>query len=151
MQVSRAQFRPLLRQPSACPRKLRDVGLGLQTGAAQFIVNGLNVAPQSLHLALGLGVEYRLVQRGFLAGLDLRRRQKPLLGQALVTRQAGMRQPQPQLGGLPFALGPLEGHRLAIDVPVLTQTLGGLIRSGVLAAETPRPEPVSALPLETVA
>ena len=33
---------------------------------------------------------------------------------------------------LPFALGPLEGHRLAIDVPVLTQVLGGLIRSGAL-------------------
>jgi hypothetical protein len=55
------------------------------------------------------------------------------------------------LTGLPLALGPLEGHRLAIDVPVLTQTLGGLIRSGVLAAETPWPQPVSALPLEAVA
>jgi hypothetical protein len=31
---------------------------------------------------------------------------------------------------LPFALGPLEGHRLAIDVPALTQALGELIRSG---------------------
>lgn len=33
---------------------------------------------------------------------------------------------------LPFALGPLEGHRLAIDVPVLTQALGDLIRDGSL-------------------
>lgn len=33
---------------------------------------------------------------------------------------------------LPFALGPLEGHRLAIDVPALTATLGDLIRDGTL-------------------
>jgi hypothetical protein len=36
------------------------------------------------------------------------------------------------LSRLPFALGPLEGHRLAIDVPALTQALGGLIRQDVL-------------------
>ncbi|MEA9585951.1 hypothetical protein VC279_06445 [Xanthomonas sp. WHRI 10064A] len=35
---------------------------------------------------------------------------------------------------LPLALGPLEGHRLALDVPVLTQALGELIRRGVLSA-----------------
>ena len=35
---------------------------------------------------------------------------------------------------LPFALGPLEGHRLAIDVPALTLALGSLIRSDVLTA-----------------
>ena len=32
------------------------------------------------------------------------------------------------------ALGPLEGHRLAIDVPALTLALGSLIRSDVLTA-----------------
>jgi len=36
------------------------------------------------------------------------------------------------LSRLPFALGPLEGHRLAIDVPTLTLELGSLIRSDVL-------------------
>lgn len=36
------------------------------------------------------------------------------------------------LSRLPLALGPLEGHRLALDVPVLTQALGDLIRRGVL-------------------
>ena len=38
------------------------------------------------------------------------------------------------LARLPFALGPLEGHRLAIDVPALTLALGSLIRSDVLTA-----------------
>lgn len=38
------------------------------------------------------------------------------------------------LSPLPFALGPLEGHRLAIDVPALTQALGDLIRNGTLGA-----------------
>ena len=33
---------------------------------------------------------------------------------------------------LPRALGPLEGHRLALDVPALTTALGQLIRSGTL-------------------
>ena len=41
-------------------------------------------------------------------------------------------QSREMLARLPFALGPLEGHRLAIDVPVLTQALGSLIRSDVL-------------------
>ncbi|SDC41003.1 hypothetical protein SAMN05192589_102134 [Paracidovorax valerianellae] len=38
------------------------------------------------------------------------------------------------LSRLPLALGPLEGHRLALDVPVLTQALGELIRRDVLRA-----------------
>ena len=33
---------------------------------------------------------------------------------------------------LPFALGPLEGHRLSLDVPALTTALGELIRNGTL-------------------
>ncbi|HEY9100205.1 MAG TPA: hypothetical protein VIN38_15160 [Thiobacillus sp.] len=33
---------------------------------------------------------------------------------------------------LPFALGPLEGHRLALDVSALTTALGELIRTGTL-------------------
>ncbi|AVS92450.1 hypothetical protein C8246_12375 [Paracidovorax avenae] len=46
---------------------------------------------------------------------------------------------------LPFSLGPLEGHRLAIDVPVLTQALGGLIRSGDLRIEPRQPPRSNAL------
>ena len=41
-------------------------------------------------------------------------------------------QSREMLARLPFALGPLEGHRLAIDVPALTLALGSLIRSDVL-------------------
>ncbi|MGK2924599.1 MAG: hypothetical protein ACSLE2_03170 [Lysobacterales bacterium] len=41
-------------------------------------------------------------------------------------------QSRDMLTRLPFALGPLEGHRLALDVPVLTTALGDLIRSGTL-------------------
>ena len=52
---------------------------------------------------------------------------------------------------LPFALGPLEGHRLAIDVPALTQALGGLIRSNVLTTDASGHPIASALPLEAVA
>ena len=52
---------------------------------------------------------------------------------------------------LPFALGPLEGHRLAIDVPVLTQALGGLIRSNVLTTDASEHPIASDLPLEAVA
>ena len=48
-------------------------------------------------------------------------------------------QAKSMLTRLPFALGPLEGHRLAIDVPVLTQVLGGLIRSGALVGGAPAP------------
>jgi hypothetical protein len=43
-------------------------------------------------------------------------------------------QSRQMLTRLPFALGPLEGHRLALDVPVLTKVLGGLIREGTLGA-----------------
>lgn len=43
-------------------------------------------------------------------------------------------QTREMLARLPLALGPLEGHRLAIDVPALTQALGSLIRSDVLTA-----------------
>lgn len=57
-------------------------------------------------------------------------------------------QAKSMLTRLPFALGPLEGYRLAIDVPVLTQILGGLIRSGVLTTDLPRPQSVLARPLE---
>lgn len=49
------------------------------------------------------------------------------------------------LARLPTALGPLEGHRLALDVPVLTRTLGDLIRDGVLlpsSAENATGEPL---------
>ncbi|MCC4595453.1 hypothetical protein NRY95_05640 [Xanthomonas campestris pv. phormiicola] len=35
---------------------------------------------------------------------------------------------------LPMALGRLEGHRLSLDVPVLTNALGNLIRNGTLSA-----------------
>ena len=60
-------------------------------------------------------------------------------------------QAKSMLTRLPFALGPLEGHRLIIDVPVLTQTLGCLIRSGALSAEMSRPHPVAMPLLEAVA
>jgi hypothetical protein len=38
---------------------------------------------------------------------------------------------------LPYAIGPLEGHRLVIDVPTLTTVLGDLIRNGTLLAAQP--------------
>ncbi|CAB3648154.1 hypothetical protein [Achromobacter pestifer] len=60
-------------------------------------------------------------------------------------------QTREMLARLPFALGPLEGHRLAIDVPALTQALGGLIRNDLLTAEPSRPEIASELPLEVAA
>ena len=60
-------------------------------------------------------------------------------------------QAKSMLTRLPFALGALEGHRLAIDVPTLTQVLGGLIRSGALVAGTPASRIPSAQPLEAVA
>jgi len=41
-------------------------------------------------------------------------------------------QKRAMLARLPFALGPLEGHRLAIDVPALSAALGELIRNGKL-------------------
>lgn len=60
-------------------------------------------------------------------------------------------QARSMLTRLPFALGPLEGHRLAIDVPALTQALGGLIRSNVLTADASGHPNTSDLPLEAVA
>ena len=60
-------------------------------------------------------------------------------------------QAKSMLTRLPFVLGALEGHRLAIDVPTLTQVLGGLIRSGALVAGTPASRIPSAQPLEEVA
>lgn len=58
-------------------------------------------------------------------------------------------QSQSMLTRLPFALGPMEGHRLALDVPALTKTLGDLIRRGTLGiSSTPR---VSGKPLRRVA
>ena len=54
-------------------------------------------------------------------------------------------QAKEMLTHLPFALGPLEGHRLAIDAPALTQALGDLIRSDVLTAEAP----TAVLPLDS--
>lgn len=41
-------------------------------------------------------------------------------------------QSQEMLTRLPFALGRLEGHRLALDISALTTALGDLIRSGTL-------------------
>ena len=60
-------------------------------------------------------------------------------------------QARSMLSRLPFALGPLEGHRLAIDVPALTQALGGLIRSNVLTTDASGHPIASDLPLEAVA
>ena len=57
-------------------------------------------------------------------------------------------QSREMLTRLPFALGPLVGHRLAIDVPALTQALGSLIRSDVLTAY---PYPAKIWTPETVA
>jgi hypothetical protein len=41
-------------------------------------------------------------------------------------------QSQDRLTRLPFAVGPIEGHRLALDVPALAAALGELIRDGSL-------------------
>lgn len=60
-------------------------------------------------------------------------------------------QARSMLTRLPFALGPLEGHRLVIDVPALTQALGELIRSNVLTSDASGHPIASALPLEAVA
>jgi hypothetical protein len=42
-------------------------------------------------------------------------------------------QSREMLTRLPLALGPLEGHRLALDVSALTRALGDLIRGGALS------------------
>ena len=63
------------------------------------------------------------------------KRQGPVRGHAVSERSSQCRLLLLDLRlGLPFALGPLEGHRLAIDVPALTLALGSLIRSDVLTA-----------------
>lgn len=55
------------------------------------------------------------------------------------------------LQSLPVAIGPLQGFRLGLDVPLLTEALGELIRLGVLTAH-PVVQPASTeLPLEAVA
>ncbi|GHU33821.1 hypothetical protein AGMMS50256_26470 [Betaproteobacteria bacterium] len=41
-------------------------------------------------------------------------------------------QTRDMLRPLPFVIGPLQGYRLAIDVPAITTALGELIRKGVL-------------------
>jgi hypothetical protein len=50
---------------------------------------------------------------------------------------------------LPFAVGPLQGYRLAMDVSALTTALGDLIRHGMLGVS--QYEPASGLPLRRVA
>src|SRR3546814_10293362 len=52
------------------------------------------------------------------------------------------------LKALPMALGPLQGFRLGLDVPVLTDALGDLIRPAVLTAYRSQPSAAPALPLE---
>ena len=57
---------------------------------------------------------------------------------------------QDMLKDLPVALGPLRGFRLDLDVPALTEALGGLIRQDVLTAHPTQPA-AAGLPLEAVA
>lgn len=49
------------------------------------------------------------------------------------------------LGHLPFAIGPLEGHWLALDVPALTTALGDLIRNDGLGIAEHEPAPTALL------
>jgi len=58
-------------------------------------------------------------------------------------------QARAMLSRLPSAIGALEGHRLAIDVPALTTALGDLIRNGTLGSS--RYELASGAPLRRVA
>lgn len=58
-------------------------------------------------------------------------------------------QSRQMLSRLPFAFGPLEGHRLALDVPALKTALGDLIRNGALSAS--QYELASNAPLRRVA
>jgi len=58
-------------------------------------------------------------------------------------------QSRAMLTRLPMALGSLEGHRLALDVPALTKALGELIRNGTLGAS--EYELASSAPLRRVA
>jgi hypothetical protein len=55
------------------------------------------------------------------------------------------------LRSLPMALGPLQGFRLNLDVPVLTDALGELIRCGVLSAYPSSQPAMALLELEAVA
>jgi hypothetical protein len=54
-------------------------------------------------------------------------------------------QSQSMLLSLSFALGPVEGYRIALDVPALTVALGDLIRSGVLNIAEPEEPSASVL------
>ncbi|WP_186207386.1 hypothetical protein [Burkholderia gladioli] len=58
-------------------------------------------------------------------------------------------QSRSMLTRLPLALGPLEGHRVALDVPVLTTALGELIRQGAL--DTNMPDATPTVPLRRAA
>lgn len=55
------------------------------------------------------------------------------------------------LRSLPMALGPLQGFRLNLDVPALTDALGELIRCGVLSAYPSSQPATDLLELEAVA
>lgn len=55
------------------------------------------------------------------------------------------------LKALPMALGPLQGFRLGLDVPVLTDALGDLIRQDVLTAYPAQLSAATDPPRETVA
>ena len=55
------------------------------------------------------------------------------------------------LCALRMALGPLQGFRLAIDVPALTDALGDLIRQGVLAAHPIQQPAPAGLEMEAAA
>lgn len=57
----------------------------------------------------------------------------------------GLLRSEGMLSSLPFALGPIEGYRLAISVPSLAAALGDLIRQGaldVIPHEPPNREPL---------
>ncbi|CAJ3545213.1 Uncharacterised protein [Burkholderia pseudomallei] len=58
-------------------------------------------------------------------------------------------QSRAMLTRLPFALGPLDGYRLALDVPALTTALGELILDGTLRAV--HDDPALCTPLRQVA
>ncbi|MGK8436751.1 hypothetical protein ACRS3X_05245 [Ectopseudomonas hydrolytica] len=58
---------------------------------------------------------------------------------------------QNMLQNLPVALGPLQGFRLGLDVPLLTDALGELIRHRVLTADPARQSATTDLPLEALA
>lgn len=45
-------------------------------------------------------------------------------------------QSQGMLSALAFSMGPVEGYRLALDIPVLSAALGDLIRSGTLTVDS---------------